>query len=90
MEPTTTNAVAQNAAELVNVARLVAAALSIGLGAFGAAIGEGLIASKALEAMGRNPEAADNIFPKMIVGMALCESTCIFALVMSLIIFFVK
>ena len=47
----------------------------------GTAIGEGYIAGKAMEAMGRNPEAADIIFPKMIVGIALAESTAIYALV---------
>lgn len=45
------------------------------------AIGEGLVVAKAMEAMGRNPEAADSIFPKMIVGVAMCESTAIYALV---------
>lgn len=47
----------------------------------GTAIGEGIVAAKAMEAMGRNPEAADTIFPKMIVAMAICESTAIYALV---------
>lgn len=47
----------------------------------GTAIGEGIVAAKAMEAMGRNPEAADSIFPKMIVAMAICESTAIYALV---------
>lgn len=47
----------------------------------GTAIGEGIVAAKAMEAMGRNPEAADGIFPKMIVAMAICESTAIYALV---------
>ncbi len=50
------------------------------------AIGEGWVAAKAMEAMGRNPEAADAIFPKMIVGMAICESTAIYALVAFFII----
>lgn len=50
------------------------------------AIGEGMVAAKAMEAMGRNPEAGDSIFPKMIVGMAICESTAIYALVAFFII----
>jgi F0F1-type ATP synthase membrane subunit c/vacuolar-type H+-ATPase subunit K len=36
--------------------------------------------------VGRNPDAADAIFPKMIVGMAICESTAIYALVAFFII----
>lgn len=70
--------------------RLIMTGLTICVGVIAPALGEGWIASKAMEAMGRNPESADNIFPKMIVAMAVCESTAIFALVMSLIIFFVK
>lgn len=50
------------------------------------AIGEGLVASKAMEAIGRNPEAGDSIFSKMIVAMAICESTAIYALVAFFII----
>jgi F-type H+-transporting ATPase subunit c len=50
------------------------------------AIGEAFVAAKAMEAIGRNPEAGDSIFPKMIVGMAICESTAIYALVAFFII----
>ncbi|MDQ5901634.1 MAG: F-type H+-transporting ATPase subunit c [Patescibacteria group bacterium] len=50
------------------------------------AIGEGMVAAKAMEAIGRNPEAGDSIFSKMIVGMAICESTAIYALVAFFII----
>ena len=59
----------------------IAMALAIGLGSLGPGLGIGILAAKAMEAMGRNPEAADAIFPKMIVGMAICESTAIYALV---------
>lgn len=64
----------------VEAVRLLAKAICI-FSMVGTAIGEGMIAAKAMEAMGRNPEAADIIFPKMIVGIALAESTAIYALV---------
>ncbi|MBP9732028.1 MAG: ATP synthase F0 subunit C [Candidatus Magasanikbacteria bacterium] len=51
------------------------------LGMAGNAIGEGLVCARAMEAMGRNPEAADVIFPKMIVACAIVESTAIYSLV---------
>ena len=51
------------------------------LSMFGSGIGEGYLVGKALEAMGRNPEAAGDIFTKMIVGVALVESAAIYALV---------
>ncbi len=61
-------------------ARYIAKGMII-LSMLATAIGEGWVAAKAMEAMGRNPDAADAIFPKMIVGMAICESTAIYALV---------
>jgi F-type H+-transporting ATPase subunit c len=51
------------------------------LSMFGSSIGQGYLVGKALEAMGRNPEAAGDIFVKMIVGAALVESAAIYALV---------
>lgn len=69
-------------------AKFLAAGLAIGLGAIGSGIGEGIIASKALEAIGRNPEAAGKITPLMFVTMAIAESTAIYALVISLILLF--
>ena len=73
----------------IEAVRLLAAGLCMGLGAIGPGIGEGVIGGKALEAIGRNPELTGNIFPKMIVAMAICESTAIYSLVMALIILFV-
>lgn len=67
----------------------LAAGLCMGIGSMGPAIAEGMVAAKAMEAMSRNPEMADKLFPNMIVAMAVCESTGIYALVVSLIILFV-
>lgn len=50
------------------------------------AVGEGILMAKALEAMGRNPEISDEIFTKMIIGVAMAESTAIYALVTFFII----
>jgi F-type H+-transporting ATPase subunit c len=61
-------------------AQLIAKGLAT-LSMFGSAIGQGYLVGKALEAMGRNPEASGDIFTKMIVGVALVESTAIYALV---------
>ena len=69
-------------------AKYIAAGIAIGLGAIGPGIGEGIIASKAMEAIGRNPEAAGKITPLMFASMAVTESTAIYALVVSLIVLF--
>jgi len=65
------------------------AALAMGLGAIGPGIGIGLIGSKAMEAMGRNPEAAGVVQTNMILSIAFAESIGIFALVVALLVKFV-
>jgi F-type H+-transporting ATPase subunit c len=69
-------------------AKQIGTALAIGLGAFGPGIGIGLIGSKAMEALGRNPEAESVIHNSMILGMAFAEAVAIYALVISLILKF--
>ncbi|MGQ9491660.1 MAG: ATP synthase F0 subunit C [Anaerolineae bacterium] len=64
-------------------------ALAIGLGAIGPGIGIGILGSKAMEAIGRNPEAAGEVRTNMILGMAFAEAIAIYALVVALIIKFV-
>jgi F-type H+-transporting ATPase subunit c len=64
-------------------------ALAIGLGAIGPGLGIGILGSKAMEAIGRNPEAAGEIRTNMILGMAFAEAIAIYALVVALIIKFV-
>jgi F-type H+-transporting ATPase subunit c len=70
-------------------AKEIGAALAIGLGALGPGIGIGLIGSKAMEAMGRNPEVTGTIQTNMILGIAFAESIAIFALVIALLVKFV-
>ncbi len=65
------------------------AALAIGLGAIGPGIGVGIVGGKAMEAMGRNPEAAGEIRTNMILAIAFAEAIAIYALVVALIIKFV-
>ena len=68
--------------------KLLAAGLAIGLGTIGPGIGIGLIGSKAIEAMGRNPEVTSTIQTNMILAIAFAESLGIFALVMALLLMF--
>lgn len=67
----------------------IAAAFAIGVGALGPALGIGKLASKAMEAIGRNPEAATKIQTAMILAIAFTEAIAIYALVVALIIKFV-
>lgn len=67
----------------------IAVALAIGLGALGPGIGIGILAGKALEAIGRNPEATSKIQTNMILTTAFTEAIVIYALVIALILKFV-
>ena len=70
-------------------ARQIAAAVAIAVGALGPGLGLGMIGSKAMEALGRNPEASDQIFVPLILSLAFTEAIGIYALVTALIIKFV-
>ncbi len=61
----------------------LAKAIAIGLGAIGPAIGIGMIGSKAMEAIGRNPEAASKILVPMLLAAAFAEAVAIYALVIA-------
>ena len=67
----------------------LAAALAIGFGALGPGLAVGFIGGKAMEALGRNPEASDQLFVPLILSLAFTEAIGIYALVVALIIKFV-
>jgi F-type H+-transporting ATPase subunit c len=67
--------------ENVESARLIAKAMVMTIAMAGSAVAEGYLIGKALEAIGRNPEAEGSIFTKMIIGVAMAESTAIYAFV---------
>ena len=58
-------------------------ALAIGLGALGPGLGIGLIGMKAVEAIGRNPDAQNKVLPAMLLGMAFAEAIAIYALIIA-------
>jgi F-type H+-transporting ATPase subunit c len=64
------------------------AGIGAGLVMLGAAYGIGLIGSRAVESMARQPEVAGNINGAMIVSAALIEGATFFALVVCLLIVF--
>lgn len=74
--------------ENADAARLAATAFAIGLGVMFPALAIGWIGSKAMEAIGRNPEASGNILTSMILVAALAEAIAIYALVVALAIKF--
>ena len=69
---------------LVAIAAGIAVCAGLGTG-----IGEGIAASKAVEAVGRNPEAEGKIRTMMILGIALTETVAFCGLLISIILIFV-
>lgn len=61
----------------------LAKAIAMGLGAVGPAIAIGIIGAKAMESIGRNPEAAGKILVPMLLACAFAEAIAIYALVIA-------
>jgi len=69
-------------------AKVAGAGFAIGVGALGPALGIGLAVRGAMEAIGRNPEAAESIQTAMIIGAGLAEAVAIYAFVIAILIIF--
>lgn len=61
----------------------VVGGLIIAIGGFGPALAIGFIGAKAVEAIGRNPEASGKVLTSMLLGMAFAEAIAIYALVLA-------
>ena len=72
-----------------DAAKAIGAGIAMGLGALGPAIGIGMLVGRAMEALGRNPEARASIQTNMILGVAFAEAIGIYALLTAIIIAFV-
>ncbi len=60
--------------------------LTMAIGGLAPALAIGFIGLKAMEAIGRNPEAAGKLFVPMLLGMAFAEAIAIYSLVVSFIL----
>ena len=76
--------------DLILAASAIGAGLSVGIAAIAPGIGEGFAAGKAVEALGRQPEAMSKIRTLMLLGQAVSETTGIYGLVIAILILFAK
>ena len=74
--------------EWIVMASIVTAGVTVAIGGSGPAVGEARALSQALDAIARQPDASDRITRTLFVGMAMVESTAIYALVIALILLF--
>lgn len=63
-----------------------AAGFGIAIAAFGCGIGQGIGLRSAVEGIARNPESSGKVTVTMLIGLAMIESLCIYALVISLML----
>ncbi|MDQ7824814.1 MAG: ATP synthase F0 subunit C [Candidatus Eremiobacteraeota bacterium] len=68
----------------------LAAALGIGIATIGPGLGQGNAVARAMEAIGRNPEAQSKILPTLLIGLAFMESLVLYALLVSLVLLFIN
>jgi F-type H+-transporting ATPase subunit c len=64
-------------------AAFIGAAITMGFGSLGPAIGQGIIGMKACDNIGKYPESADKIRTSMILALAVVESSAIYCLLIS-------
>ncbi|AQS47381.1 MULTISPECIES: F0F1 ATP synthase subunit C [Thioclava] len=74
--------------EYVEVASIISAAAAVAFGALGPALGEGRSVAAAMDAIARQPEAANAISRTLFVGLAMIETTAIYCLVIALLLLF--
>ena len=72
-----------------DAAKAIGAAIAMAVGGIGPAIAIGMLVGKAMEALGRNPEARAATQTNMILGVAFAEAIGIYALLTAIIIAFV-
>jgi F-type H+-transporting ATPase subunit c len=77
-----------NAQDWITIASIVSAAFAVTIGSIAPALGEGRALARALEAIGRQPDASDQITRTLFVGLAMVESTAIYCLVIALVLLF--
>lgn len=71
-------------------AALLGAGIAIGLGAIGPGIGIGYLVGKSVEGIARQPEASGSIRTTMFIGIGVTEAVALYALVVSLMLIFLK
>jgi F-type H+-transporting ATPase subunit c len=72
----------------IKLASYAGAGLCIGLGAIGAALGEGYTAGLANNGLSLKPEKSGDIMKNMLIGQAVAESAGIFALIIAILLIF--
>ncbi len=74
--------------DMIAVASIVTAGITMAIGSIGPAIGQGMAVARALGAIAQQPDESNTITRTLFVGLAMVESTAIYCLVISVILIF--
>jgi len=66
----------------------IGAGLAVGLGAVGAGIGNGVVTSKFVEGVARQPEAKGTLLVNMLISVGLIEAVPIIAAVIAIVLLY--
>lgn len=69
-------------------AAFIGVGLTAGFAALGAAIGDGLVTSRFIDGITRQPEAKNTLFANALISVGLIEALAIIAIVIALIMLF--
>jgi F-type H+-transporting ATPase subunit c len=73
---------------MIGLGSVVSAGLTMGIGAIGPALGEGRAVAQGLASIAQQPDETGTITRTLFVGLAMIESTAIYAFVISMILLF--
>ncbi|TLD40349.1 MAG: ATP synthase F0 sector subunit c [Candidatus Jettenia ecosi] len=74
--------------DIVSLASIIVAGLTIAIGSIGPALGEGRALAQALSSIAQQPDEASTITRTLFVGLAMIESVAIYCFVISIILIF--
>ena len=74
--------------DYVGLTSIICAAIVVAFGSIGPALAEGKAVAAAMDAIARQPEAANTISRTLFVGLAMIETTAIYCLVIALLLLF--
>ena len=74
----------------VQAAAMFGAAFAIAVGTIGPALGQGMIGTKAMEAIGKNPDVANKVRTPMLLAMAVVETSGVFAFAIAIMLIFLN
>ncbi len=72
----------------IHAISILGAVVAVSVGAIGPALAEGRAVAAAMEAIARQPEAANTLSRTLFVGLAMIETMAIYCLVVALLLLF--